>query len=91
VKRISKQYLQERVVELNRLLARPTTMFASKVGEPTVFNERHIALDKNVFGYVLEEQAGWRGLSLPLTNRHTAPKMNLYLSAMITAVRLTKS
>jgi hypothetical protein len=63
-------------------------MFASKVGEQTRFNDGHIALDKNMQGYALEEQIGVYGAAHRLTGRMTAGGMSTALKAMMTGISL---
>ena len=86
--RITKKILGSQVRLLNQLTGRPVDMFQSKVGESTRFSTNHIALDKDVTGYRLEEQMGKLGNVCTITGRMSAKEMNLYLCGMLKGIEL---
>jgi hypothetical protein len=89
--RITKAALYAQAASLNEALGRPEQMFASKVGEhPIRFNEGHIALDKNLTGYQLEEQTGDAGGVVTLTARLTGAEISLFMQGMMRGARLQR-
>jgi hypothetical protein len=85
---VTKNYLHTRVYMLNEMLRRPVTQFASKPGEPVVFNVGHIFLDHNVNGYSLEEQTSPNGGVNVLCRRLSSKEMCCMLAGMTKGIGL---
>lgn len=80
--RITYSLVYAAVHKLNVELGRPVEMFANKIGEPTKFNIRHIALDSNSYGHQLQEIISTSGGERPLTDRMSVRDMYHYVNGM---------
>ena len=84
--RVNPRVLEQQVNALNRLLNRPTEMFAGVTG--SVFNIGHIAIDKNAGGYQLEEMTNANGAVKLLSQRVKANEMTLILMGMLHGIHM---
>ena len=82
--RITKKFLQLRMVTLNTMLRRPKELFQS--GSGCKMNVGHLSLDKDATGYMMVEITSEGGGESDKSGRMSAAEMSIFIGGMVKGI-----